>query len=89
MIDFWRKSDISKLPKKVGLLGFYIILRKSIVFYCDAKHSDTLQGFKSCLLLLVFASIQLSRFCQDSPDFWCAVPVSRIESIFPGLYISH
>ena len=84
---------MSKLPKKGNLLSFYIILRKRIVtifvFYCDAKHSDTLQGFKSCLLLLVFASIQLSRFCQDSPDFWCAVPVSRIESIFPGFYISH
>ena len=84
---------MSKLPKKGSLLSFYIILRKSIVtifvFYCDAKHSDTLQGFKSCLLLLVSASIQLSRFCQDSPDSWCAVPVSQIESIFPGFYISH
>ena len=39
---------MSKVPKKRSLLNFSNILRKSIatafVFYCDAKHSDTLPG---------------------------------------------
>ena len=39
---------MSKVPKKGSLLNFSNILRKSIatafVFYCDAKHSDTLLG---------------------------------------------
>ena len=41
---------MSKLPRKGRLLNFNNILRKSVatafVFYCDAKHSDTLLAFK-------------------------------------------
>ena len=39
---------MSKVPKKESSLNFSNILRESIatafVFYCDAKHSDTLLG---------------------------------------------
>ena len=67
------------------------ILRKSIatvfVFYCDAKHSDTLRG-SSHLCYLFLQTFQPSRFYEVSPGFWYAVPVSGIESICPGFYIS-
>ena len=49
---------MSKVPQKRNLLIFCNILRKTIatafVFYCDAKHSDTLQGSSHlcCYLLL-------------------------------------
>ena len=48
---FWRKKpDMSKLPRQGGLLNLNNMLRKSVatafVFYCDAKHSDTLLALK-------------------------------------------
>ena len=48
---FWRKiPDMSKLPRQGRLLNLNNILRKSVatafVFYCDAKHSDTLLALK-------------------------------------------
>ena len=48
---FWRKKpDMSKLPRQGRLLNLNNILRKSVatafVFYCDAKHSDTLLALK-------------------------------------------
>ena len=48
IINFPWKPDMSKVPNKGSLLNFCNILRKSIatafVFYCDAKHLDTLLG---------------------------------------------
>ena len=79
IIDFWWKPDMSKIPKKGSLLRFcniYIciyniyILRKSIVtvfvFYCDAKHSDTLQGSSHICCHLVLQTLQQSQFLS-----WC------------------
>ena len=49
IIDFWSKlPDMSKAPKKGGLLNFGSILRKAIatafVFSSDVKHSHILLG---------------------------------------------
>ena len=49
---------MSKVPKKGNLLNFSNIFRKStattFVFYCNAKHSDTLLGSSQafCYLFL-------------------------------------
>ena len=91
IIGFWWKADMSTVPKKGSLLSFCNILRKRIVtvfmFYCDAKHSDTLRG-SSHVCYLFLQTFQPSRFYEVSPGFWYAVPVSGIESICPGFYIS-
>ena len=62
------------------------------LFLCSIvrqKHSDTLQGSNHVCCYLFLQTFQLSQFCQDSPSFWYAVPVSQIESICPGFYISY
>ena len=93
IIDFWWTPDMSKVPKKGILLSFCNILRKSIVtvfaFYCDVKHSETLQGSSHICSYLFLQTFQPFRFCQDRCSFWYAVSVSRIKSILPGFYISH
>ena len=84
---------MSKVPKRGSLLSFCNILRKSIaiffVFYCEAKAFRYFTGFQSCLVLFVFQTFQLSRFCQDSPGFCYSVLVSWIELVCLGFYISH
>ena len=93
IINFWWKPDMSKVPKKGSLLSFCKIFRKSIVtvflFYCEAKAFRYFTGFQSCLVLFVFQTFQLSRFCQDSPGFCYSVLVSWIELVCLGFYISH
>ena len=91
--QFLIKPDMSKVPKKERLSSFCNILRKSIVnvfaFYCDVKHSHTLQGPSNVCYYWFLQTFQLSRFCQVSLNLWYAVPVFRIESICTGFYISH
>ena len=90
---FLIKADMSKVPKKRSLLSFCNMLRKRIVtvlgFYCDAKHSDTLQGPSHVCYYLFLQTFQLYRFCQVSPSLWYAVPVLRIELICTRFDISH
>ena len=86
-INFWWKPDMSKVPKNGGLLSFCNILRKSIatVFvFVSQKHSDTLQGSSHVCCYLFLQTFQLSRFCQNSPGFWYALPLSHIESFCPS-----
>ena len=77
---FLIKTDMSKATKKESLLSFCNILRKSIVtvfvFYCDAKHSDTLQGpsLQSCLLLLVFTNIPTVSIFPGQSQFVVCCP---------------
>ena len=82
-----------KVSKKGSLLSFCNILRKSIVtvfvFYCDTKHSDTLQGPIHVGYYLFLQTFQLSLFCQVGPILWYAVSVFWIESICTGFYIFH
>ena len=79
IIDFGWKPDMSKASRKGSLLSFFNILRKSIitvfVFYCEAKHSDCLWSSSHVCCYLFLQTFQLSRFCQNSPGFWYAVPV--------------
>ena len=83
IIGFWRKPHLSKEPKKGNFLSFCNILRKSIitvfVFNCDAKHSDILRGSSHVCCYLFLLTFQLSRFCQNSPGFWYAVPVFGMQ----------
>ena len=71
---------MSEVTKKESLLSFCNILRKSIVtvfvFYCDAKHSDTLQGpsHQSCLLLLVFTNIPTVSIFPGQSQFVVCCP---------------
>ena len=93
IINFLWKPDMPKVPDKRILLSFCNILRKSIttvfVFYCEAKTFRYFTGFQSCLLLLVFANIQtVLIFARTLPVFG-AVPVSQIESVCPGFYVSY
>ena len=83
IIDFWWKSDLFKVFKKENLFCFYNILRKSIVtvfvFYCDAKHSDTLQGSSHVCCYLFF--------CEHSncPNSARTVPVFGVLFRCPRL----
>ena len=90
---FFMKASMSKVLKKGSMLSFCNIWRKGIVtvfvFYCNAKHSDTLRGSSPVCFYLFLKTFQQSRFCQDSPGFWYAIPVSRIDLVCPVFYISH
>ena len=90
---FLIKVDMSKVTKKGSLLSFCNIIRKStvtaFVFYCDVKHSDTLQGPSHVCYYLSLQTFQLPRFCQVSPSLWYAVSVFKIKSICTGFYITH
>ena len=89
---FLIKADMSKVPKKGSLLSFCNILRKSIVtvfvFYCYAKHSDTLEAPSMFVI---------TCFCKypNCLDFARSVIVCGLLSQCSGLnqfvlaYISH
>ena len=86
---------MSEVTKKESLLSFCNILRKSIVtvfvFYCDAKHSDTLQGpsHQSCLLLLVFTNIPTVSIFPGQPQFVvCCPSVPDWINLYWFLYFS-
>ena len=64
--------------KKGSLLNFSNILRKSIatafVFYCDAKHSDTLLGSSHvCCYLFLIAVVKNERGLLDHGTLKSAV----------------
>ena len=91
-INFWWKPDMSKVSKNGGLLSFCNILRKSIatVFvFVRQIHSDTLQGSSHVCCYLFLQTFQLSRFYQNSPGFWYALPLCQIESFCPSFCISY
>ena len=73
---------------------FFKFLEYSFLYCCcvlvwSKNIQITLQGSSHVCCYLFLQTFQLSRFCRDSPGFWYAVPVSRIESVCPGFYICY